>query len=84
MGDKPDQYDFQEGTALLEIVTDKGVRGLYWVYHKGRTTRIMKMSTKTVYALDLETGFCSCPDRATLCKHVKALRAVLRKNVCTV
>lgn len=77
---KPESDDLKDGTALLEITTDKGVKGLYWVYHGTHQTRIKRMDNGTVYACNLRTGYCECPDhtnRKLTCKHVAALRAAL-------
>ena len=77
----PEKEDLLEGTALLRIVTDKGVETICWVFADGVRTRLMKMDG-TTYSVNLVAGTCSCPDhqkRQLTCKHVKALRAALPK-----
>ena len=79
---KPDSEDLREGTALLRITTSKGVESHYWVYHGAHETRLRKMGDGTVYAVNLRTGWCECPDhqqRKCECKHVRALRSALPK-----
>jgi predicted nucleic acid-binding Zn finger protein len=80
MGGKPCQEDLSDGTALLRIETMQGVVAHYWVFHRKNLTRIKRMDTGTVYALNLRAGTCTCPDhvnRKIECKHVKAVRTAL-------
>ena len=80
MGGTPNKEDLREGLALLRITTSKGIENHYWVFDNGKETRLKKMNGSTVYATNLKTGWCDCPDhqqRGTTCKHVKALRAAL-------
>jgi hypothetical protein len=75
----PDRHDLKDGTALLQIATRTG-SNLYWIFHGRHETRLKKFDGKQVYACNLETGWCDCPDhqqRKVTCKHVKALRAAL-------
>lgn len=76
----PDKQDLRDGTALLRIETRTGCN-LYWVFQGRHETRIKKMGNGgETYAVNLQSGWCECPDhqqRKTCCKHVKALRAAL-------
>jgi predicted nucleic acid-binding Zn finger protein len=76
----PDHQDLLNGTPLLRITTNR-TTALYWVYHGRQETRLHKWDG-TVYHLNLSKGWCSCPDhekKGVTCKHVKALRAALKK-----
>ena len=82
MGQTPDREDLRDGLALLRITTSKGVEDHYWIFDNGRETLLRKKSDGTVYAANLKTGWCECPDhqqRQVTCKHVKALRAALAR-----